>query len=48
MKDEERRRRKGNLNRMKKNCKNCKKTTCPKLRSKKVGGGGFHCYICDQ
>ena len=32
MKDKERRRRKGNLNRMKKNCKNCKKATCPKHR----------------
>ena len=47
MKDEERRRRKGNLNRMKKNCKNCKKATCPKHRSKKVDGG-FHCDICDR
>ena len=30
MKDKEKRRRKGNLNRMKKNCRNCKKATCSK------------------
>ena len=42
MKDKEKRRRKGNINRMKKNSKNCKKTTCLKLYSKKVDGG-FHC-----
>ena len=47
MKDEKRRRQKGNLNRMKKDCKNCKKATCPKDHSKKVDGG-FHCDICEQ
>ena len=47
MKDEERHRRKDNLNRMKKNCKNCKKVTCPKHCSKKVDGG-FQCDIYDQ
>ena len=31
MKDEERHGRKGNLNRMKKNRKNCKKATCPNI-----------------
>ena len=36
-----------NLNRMKKNCKNCKKETCSKYRSKKVDGG-FHCDIFDK
>ena len=45
IKDEERRRRKGNLNRMKKNCKNCKKATCPKHRNI---DGGFPYDICDQ
>ena len=47
MKDEKRRWQKGNLNRMKKDCKNCRKATCPKDHSKKVDGG-FHCDICDQ
>ena len=47
MKDGERSRRKGNLNRMKKNCKNCKKSKCPKHCSKRVDGG-LHCDICDQ
>ena len=47
MKDEERRRRKGSLNRMKKNYKNCKKAAYPKHRCTKVDGG-FHCDICDQ
>ena len=47
MKGVGRRRRKGNLNRIKKNCKNCKKATCPKHRCKKVDGG-FHFDICDQ
>ena len=42
MRDEERRRRKSNLNRMKKNCKNCKWWLMW------VGYGGFHCNICDQ
>ena len=45
--DEERGRRKGNLNKMKRNCKNCKKTTCPKHHSQKVDGG-FHSDICDK
>ena len=47
MKDQERRRRKGNLNRMKKNFKKCKKATCPKHHSKKINRS-FHCDICDQ
>ena len=45
MKDEERRRRKGNLNSMKKKRKDA--PICPKHRSKKVDGG-FHCNVCDQ
>ena len=47
MKDEKRHQQKGNLNRMKKDCKNCKKATCPKDHSKKVDGG-FYCDICEQ
>ena len=47
MKDEEIGRRKGNLNWMKKDCKNWKKATCPKHRSKK-GDGGFRCDMRDQ
>ena len=47
MKDEERSRPKANLNRMKKNGKNCKKAACPKHCSKKIDGG-FHRDICYQ
>ena len=46
MKDEERRQWKGNLNSMKKNCKNCKKAACAKHCSKKVDGR-FHCDMLD-
>ena len=47
MKDEVRRRRKGNLNRMKKTCKNCKRATFPKHHYKKVDDV-LHCDICDH
>ena len=47
MKDEERRREKGNLNRMKKNCKNCTKQHAPNIPLRKVDPG-FHRDIRDQ
>ena len=45
MEDKERRRQKGNLNKIKKKCKNCKKAAHPNHRSNKVEGG-FLCEKC--